>query len=100
VNVVFTPLAERQIDALFDYIAENGGERRAASYISRIIAACQKLAMFPERGTRRDDLLSGLRTMGFERRATIAFMVTADAVLIEGIFYGGQDFEAVFRGDS
>jgi hypothetical protein len=34
---------------------------------------------------------------GFERRVTIAFVVTADEVLVEGIFYGGQDFEAEFR---
>jgi len=27
---------------------------------------------------------------------TIAFVVAADVVLIEGIFYGGQDFEATF----
>ena len=40
----------------------------------------------------------GLRVTGFERRVTIAFVVTADAVLIEGIFYGGRDFEAEFRG--
>ncbi|MGH6754736.1 MAG: hypothetical protein ACREDP_21480 [Bradyrhizobium sp.] len=48
---------------------------------------------------RRDDLFPGLRTIGFERRVTIAFVVTADMVLIEGIFYGGQDFEASFRDD-
>jgi plasmid stabilization system protein ParE len=52
---------------------------------------------FPERGTRRDDLLPGLRTIGFERRVTIAFVVTPDTVLIEGIYYGGQDFEAAIR---
>jgi toxin ParE1/3/4 len=40
--------------------------------------------------------LSGLRTTGFERRVTIAFVVSAEAVLIEGIFYGEQDFEAAF----
>jgi len=54
------------------------------------------LATFPQRGQLRDDLLPGLRTTGFERRITIAFVVTPDAVLIEGIFYGGQDFEAAF----
>ena len=31
----------------------------------------------PLRGTQRDDLLSGLRVTGFERRVTIAFIVTA-----------------------
>jgi len=35
--------------------------------------------------------LPGLRTVGFERRATIAFMMTEDAVLVEGVFYGGQE---------
>jgi toxin ParE1/3/4 len=58
---------------------------------------CNGLSTFPLRGTQRDDLLPGLRVTGFERRVTIAFVVTADAVLIEGIFYGGRDFEAEFR---
>jgi len=44
-----------------------------------------------------DDLLPGLRVTGFERRVTIAFVVTEAAVLIEGIFYGGRDFETAFR---
>ena len=43
--------------------------------------------------------IPGLRTTGFERRVTIAFVVASDTVLIEGIFYGGQDFEAAFRGE-
>jgi toxin ParE1/3/4 len=61
------------------------------------VAFCTGLATFPLRGQGRDDLLPGLRTTGFERRVTIAFVVTTDAVLIEGIFYGGQDFEAALR---
>ncbi len=55
--------------------------------------------MFPERGRRRDDILPGLRVTRFERRVTIAYLVTADAVLIEGVFYGGQDFETALRSD-
>jgi hypothetical protein len=51
------------------------------------------------RGQKRDDLLPGLRTTGFERRVTIAFIVTDNIVLIEGIFYGGQDFEATFQDE-
>jgi toxin ParE1/3/4 len=51
------------------------------------------LGTFPERGTRRDDLAPGLRTIGFERRATIAFRVGRTDVVIVRIFYGGQDFE-------
>ena len=96
-QVIFTPLAERQIDNLHAYITTHANETRADRYIGRIVAFCQGLATFPLRGTKRDDLLAGLRTVGFERRVTIAFVVTADTVLIEGIFYGGQDFETLFH---
>ncbi|MGB5087418.1 MAG: type II toxin-antitoxin system RelE/ParE family toxin [Methylocystis silviterrae] len=59
----------------------------------------EKLETFPERGTRRDDLRPGLRTIGFRRRVTIAFAVETDAVTIIGIFYGGQDLEAALQID-
>ena len=95
--VIFTPLAERHIDSLHEYIATHASEERADGYVSRIVDFCNGLSTFPLRGTQRDDLLPGLRVTGFERRVTIAFVVTADAVLIEGIFYGGRDFEAEFR---
>jgi toxin ParE1/3/4 len=97
VEVTFTPLAERHLDSLYEYIAAHAGESRADQYISRIVAFCKGLATFPLRGTQRDDLLLGLRVTGFERRVTIAFVVTDAAVLIEGIFYGGRDFETTFR---
>jgi toxin ParE1/3/4 len=97
VRVIFTLRAERHINRLHEYIAGKASEDRADAYIARIVASCTSLATFPMRGQKRDDLLPGLRTIGFERRVTIAFVVTANAVLIEGIFYGGQDFEATFR---
>jgi toxin ParE1/3/4 len=97
VRVIFTPRAERQIDRLHEYVAAKASEGRADAYIARIVAFCIGLATFPMRGQKRDDLLPGLRTIGFERRVTVAFVVTANEVLIEGIFYGGQDFEAAFR---
>lgn len=75
----------------------HASEERADGYVGRIVDFCNGLSTFPLRGTQRDDLLPGLRVTGFERRVTIAFIVTADAVLIEGIFYGGRDFEVEFR---
>jgi len=44
-------------------------------------------------------LRPGPRTIGFRRRVTIAFAVEADTVMIIGIFYGGQDFEAALQID-
>jgi toxin ParE1/3/4 len=99
VRVIFTPRAERHVDSLHEYITGRSSEGRADGYIARIVAFCTGLTTFPLRGQRRDDLLPSLRTIGFERRITIAFVVTANAVLIEGIFYGGQDFEAFFHDE-
>jgi toxin ParE1/3/4 len=65
--------------------------------VGRIVTFCQGLTTFPLRGTRRDDLLPGLRVIGFERRASIAFVAMDSAILVEGIFYAGWDFEAIFR---
>ena len=95
--VIFTPLAERQLDKLHDYITTHSSEERADGYVRRIVDFCERLVTFPKRGTRRNDILPGLRVIGFERRVTVAVIVTTNAVLIEGIFYGGQDFEAAFR---
>ncbi|WP_029014110.1 type II toxin-antitoxin system RelE/ParE family toxin [Niveispirillum irakense] len=95
-TVIFTAAAERQVERLYDYISAQGGDMRADNYLNRLIQYCEGLALFPERGHRRDDILTGLRIIGFERRTTIAFTITATTVLIEGVFYGGQNLEDGF----
>ena len=98
-EVYFRPLAEADLLALYEYIAGKAGVIVAESYIERIEAACLALSNFPERGTRRDDILPGLRTIGFERRATIAFRVLKTRIEIATIAYGGRDFEGALRED-
>jgi toxin ParE1/3/4 len=92
-RVVFRPLAETDLFELYRYIAEDSGHATAGAYIDRIEAACMALESFPTRGTARDDIRPGLRTMGFEGRATIVFQVKRAEVVIVRIFYGGQDYE-------
>jgi toxin ParE1/3/4 len=96
-EVRFRPQAKADLFALHDYIAAEAGEGVAGGYIERIETACLSLANFPRRGTRRDDLAPGLRTIGFERRVLIAFHVGRTAVTIVNILYGGRDFERVLR---
>jgi toxin ParE1/3/4 len=96
-RVIFSPRAEQQLGTLYAYIAEHGGEERAEDYISGIIAFCQGLSTFPERGTKRDDLRPDLRVIGYAKRVTIAFSVKIDQVIIHGVFYGGQDYDSVMQ---
>ena len=74
-SVVFTPRVERQLAELYSYVADNSGETRAEKFVGSRVADCLSLSSFPERGTRRDDIRPNLRTMGYSRRATIAFSV-------------------------
>ena len=59
------------------------GERVIAdACIARIVTFCllYKSRHIPNARRKRDDLLAGLRTIGFERRVTVAFVISADAV--------------------
>lgn len=73
--VSFRHQAETDLTALYDFIAEEAGHSIAQGYIGHIEEVCLSLSNFPKRGTQRDDLGAGLRTIGFERLATIAFRV-------------------------
>ena len=99
-RVIFGPRAGWQPVRLRIYLAETAGRRTALAYEKRIIARCRKLRTFPHRGTRRDDIMPGLRLIGCERRVTIAFIVAGDRVVIEGVFYGGQDILAALSPTS
>ncbi len=91
-RVFIRPAAEEDLRNLYDYIAEKAGRSVAGRYVERIEAECMKLADFPERGTMRNEIFPGLRVIGFERRAAIAFVVEHEAVRILRILYGGQAF--------
>lgn len=95
-RLVFAPEARADLRALFAYVARDSGAARAAALLGRIEAYCDGLVDFPERGTKRDDLFLGLRTVGVDRRATIAFAVKPDVVRIVRVLYGGRDLEAAF----
>jgi toxin ParE1/3/4 len=90
-RVVFAPEAQADLLRLYDIIARDGGEDRALAYIERIEAYCLRLSTFPERGTQHDNIRPGLRVIGFARRVAIAFHITAEAVTIDRILYGGRD---------
>jgi toxin ParE1/3/4 len=90
-------MAEDDLLRLYDYIAERAGRKIAGDYIARLESACMSLRNAPVRGAARDDIAPGLRIIGFERRAAIAFRVMRSEVVIVRIFYGGRDYERILR---
>jgi toxin ParE1/3/4 len=96
-KVTFRPQAEVDLLNLYRYVAAESGLEVAGGYIDRIESACLSLAIFPERGRKRDDIRRGLRILGFERRISLIFQVKKAEVVVVRILYGGQDLERILR---
>lgn len=99
-TVRFAPAARDQLDAIEEYIAfASRLPVVAANFVDGIVTYCESFETFPERGTRRDDLLPGLRVTNYRKSTTLAFRVDTDAMVIAiiGVFHGGQDYEAVLN---
>lgn len=98
-EVRFSSSARQDLREAYLWIAEHSSETTALRFVMRIEKACATLDRFPERGTRRDDLLVGLRIVGIDRRVTIAFRVDGDRVTILRVLYGGRDLDQALGGD-
>ncbi|UVK44349.1 type II toxin-antitoxin system RelE/ParE family toxin [Mesorhizobium sp. AR07] len=92
-TVKFHPAAERDLDELLTHLAQAAGATVANRFVDRIVDYCLGFSTFPERGMRHDDLAPGLRTVGWRRRATIAFTVRQDTVAILRILHAGRTLE-------
>jgi plasmid stabilization system protein ParE len=95
----FAPEAELQLTEIYRHIARAASPKIALTFTDAIVARCEDLAEMPLQGRSRDDIRKGMRTMPFRRRVLIAYAVSPRSVTILGVFYGGQDFEALLRED-
>lgn len=98
-RIVFSPEAYSDLDDIFTWIADATDASVAQSYVDRIRAYCQGFTLFPERGTLRSDLRPGLRTIGYRRRLTIAFVVDGDEVVIVRLAHRGRDIGALLTSE-
>ena len=93
-TVVLLPKARTDLRVIYDHIAAEGSQTAALAYAQRLETWLGGFDIGAERGTRRDNIERGLRTVGFERRVTAAFTVEVERVVILRLFYGGQDWGA------
>ncbi|MBY3196108.1 type II toxin-antitoxin system RelE/ParE family toxin [Rhizobium leguminosarum] len=96
-KVIYRPEALSDLRQIYIDIADMSRSHVIANgFVKRIMTRCRKIGDAPNGGRPRDDLMPGLRTVPFEHSAVIAYHVT-DAVEIVNVFYGGRDYEALFR---
>lgn len=92
-RVVFAPEAIEDLAAIHDYIAPRASNRIARRYVSGIFQYCMAFETFPERGAKRDDLRLGLRVVGYRRKASIAFQVKGEEIVILRVLNKGQNVD-------
>ncbi|RFB94643.1 plasmid stabilization protein [Rhizobium leguminosarum bv. trifolii] len=96
-KVVYRPEALGDLRQIYlDIAGISQSNVTANRFVKRIMARCRKIGDAPNGGRPRNDLAMGLRIVPFEHSAVIAYHV-AEAVEIVNIFYGGRNYEALFR---
>ena len=96
IRVVLAETAWRDLDEIYDWVADRGDPETAQKYVNRILGLCGSLGEYPRRGTLRDDLAVGVRTVAFERRATIAYRVSDNEVSVLRVLHHGRDISRAF----
>jgi toxin ParE1/3/4 len=95
-KVIWREAASADLDALYDWIANLGEPEIALRFTLRIEAACERLTDFPHRGTPREDINPGLRSIPFERTVTIFYLVEKTEVQIVHVLHGARDIVGAF----
>lgn len=88
-RVVWRQTATEDLYRLYDWIADHADPDTAFAHTSAIEAHVAELATYPNRGTPRDDIAPGVRTLNFRGQTVIAYRV-GEAVEVLRIFHAGQ----------
>lgn len=77
--VVFAPEAMNQLEGLCSDIAAQASTTSAERCSSAVLATCEGLTLFPQRGVPREDIRPDLRITHHKGRTVVAYAVDDDA---------------------
>jgi toxin ParE1/3/4 len=93
-TVLYGKRARAHLASIFDFVIEKTESPKiAGDYVDRIMARIDRLALTPQVGTVGLDRWGpNVRTIGFERRVTIAFRLdhAARTITVLAVLYAGR----------
>ena len=95
-RVIFTPLAQEDLQTIWDYLAEEAGEDVADGVLEAIQEKSAKIAAFPEAGQIRNELLVNLRSFVI-KSYVVFYMPLSDGIDVVRVLHGARDIESVFE---
>jgi toxin ParE1/3/4 len=93
-EVSFSPNAERNLEEIEDYIAENGDPDASARVVDQIVDRCEALANMPSSGKARDEIARGLRS-ATSGMYVIYYRIHKDKIEILRVWHGARDNAAL-----
>lgn len=94
-RVLKRPEAERDLEDIWWYIAQDN-LHHADRFLDRIEAYCASVALFPQTGTSREELLAGLRSSPIGHYV-VFYIPLADGIDIVRVLHGARDVQAIFQ---
>lgn len=92
--ITFSRLAERDLEDIADYIAQDN-PRRALSFVIELRSQCSKIAEAPQAYRARPELGEGIRSCAYGSYV-IFFQENPSGLAIVRILHGAMDIEARF----
>lgn len=97
-KVLLTHSAERDLEAIYDYIAENDTQASANYVLEKLMEVAESLASYPERGTWPKELLAlGIREyrQAHFKPYRLIYRASGKQVIIYVIADGRRDMQAL-----
>ncbi|MGA1097090.1 MAG: type II toxin-antitoxin system RelE/ParE family toxin [Burkholderiaceae bacterium] len=94
-----TPAAEQDLESIWIYTAKEWGLDQASRYFDSLIAAFEKLAIFPQAAPACDFIKPGYRRCPVERH-TIYFRVTDYGIAVIRVLHQSMDASTGLIGQS
>jgi toxin ParE1/3/4 len=93
-NVFRAPLAEADLDDLWDYVARDS-DSAADALIDTIVEKCRMLANHPEMGERRPELAHDLRSF-VVGNYVVFYRSIKDGIEVARVLHSARDINALF----
>ena len=97
-KILLTHSAERDLEALYDYIAENDSQANANYVLDKMMEVAESLAAFPERGSYPKELLAlGIREYRqvYFKPYRLIYRINGKQVIVYLIADGRRDMQTL-----
>lgn len=96
-----SPEAKSDLAATYKWMRNIAGRVVADNFVKRLRLFLHEMREFPHRGSIHSNFGDGLRVIGFEKSASIAFCVVEEtkSLVVLRILYRGADWRSEFRDE-